>query len=555
MTQSGSEDLLSKEAALSPVPTPGASEGPGSLKDLNEQHVVQGLISELVSQVDHLLLFKSPVDDKLDFVTSEAVKKETNGDASECFEFHDDDDGSADTDAATGGNCTSGNSGRGDKRIGLLPGFKLQLKRKITAVATPDPNVQCSEHHQQQQHHHQQQQRQAITGNSVQSESRNEFKRTRTSAVGYVFSADLIRESCRLPKVKSRAHLVHELICAYKLPSTMLTIKSDPATHSELRSFHTEDYMEYVKSVSEKGVAAAAEDGILDTTLTGELFGLGYDCPSFPNMYQTMREIAGSSLSGVRALVQGDVSIAINWCGGWHHSKADEASGYCYVNDIVISILKLLDCGYTRILYVDFDLHHGDAVEHAFEHSSKVLTLSFHKYEVGFFPGTGDVNDAGSGKGKGYSVNMPFRDGVTDDKYMMVTREILQEVKRCYDPEFIVAQFGADGMTGDPMNSFNLTPKSLMHCVRQLKQFHVPLLILGGGGYHSVNTAKCWTQLTAAACHVDLENDIPDHSNFLQYGPHFELDIDPGLRKDFNSFDDLKHSVRIIQQRLSLLRK
>jgi histone deacetylase 8 len=435
-----------------------------------------------------------------------------------------------------------------------LPGLKLQFKkRKLTA--TPHSHVRSEQQQQLQQS------AAAAASDPLQTSAAarigNEFKRTRTTsstapAVGYVFSADLIRESCRLPKVRMRSHLVHELICAYKLPAKMHIIKSVPATEAEMRSFHSEDYLNYVKLVSGK---EDAEDGTLDTTVTGESFGLGYDCPSFTGMYETMRQIAGSSLSGIRALVSGEVSIAVNWCGGWHHSKSDEASGYCYVNDIVISILKLLDCGYSRILYVDFDLHHGDAVEQAFEHSHKVLTVSFHKYEVGFFPGTGDVNDMGTGKGNGYSVNMPFRDGLTDDKYIMVTREILSAVRQYFDPEIIVAQFGADGLTGDPMNSFSLTPKSLVHCVKQLQQFRVPILMLGGGGYDAVNTAKCWTRLTAAACQVDLANDIPDHSNFLQYRPHFELAIDPSLRKDFNSFDHLKQSVHLIRQRLSLLRK
>lgn len=521
MSQSGSEDEPAPPAALD------AAQHLAS-DDHNEEHVVQGLISDLVSQVDHLLLFKS------DSGTGGTLKPIEKGIQSNCFEFRDEEEDSSNACGNQSTDIGSNESAAGDKRVGLLPGFKLHLKRKMNS-ATPaaDLNVPISSE-------------QPLLANH------QNHKRTRTvPVVGYVFSTDLIRECCHLPKVRSRAHLVHELICAYKLPSRMQIIDSVAASESDLRSFHTEDYLQYVKCVSEE--KQEGEDGILDTTVTGESYGLGYDCPSFTNMYQTMRQIAGSSLSAVRSLVSGEVSIAINWCGGWHHSKADEASGYCYVNDIVICILKLLDHGYKRILYVDFDLHHGDAVEQAFEHSHKVLTVSFHKHEVGFFPGTGNVSDAGSGKGKGFSVNVPFKDGLTDDKYVMVTREVLSHVKRYYDPEFIVAQFGADGLTGDPMNSFNLTPKSLVHGVKLLMQFNVPLLLLGGGGYHHVNTAKCWTQLTAAACHTHLLNDIPDHCNFLQYGPLFELAIDPGLRKDLNSFDQLKRSVHIIQQRLSLL--
>ena len=57
--------------------------------------------------------------------------------------------------------------------------------------------------------------------------------------------------------------------------------------------------------------------------------------------------------------------IAINWSGGLHHAKKMEASGFCYVNDIVLAILELLKY-HPRVLYIDIDIHHGDGVEEAF---------------------------------------------------------------------------------------------------------------------------------------------------------------------------------------------
>ena len=57
--------------------------------------------------------------------------------------------------------------------------------------------------------------------------------------------------------------------------------------------------------------------------------------------------------------------IVINWMGGLHHAKKQEASGFCYVNDIVLGILELLKV-HDRVLYIDIDVHHGDGVEEAF---------------------------------------------------------------------------------------------------------------------------------------------------------------------------------------------
>ena len=83
--------------------------------------------------------------------------------------------------------------------------------------------------------------------------------------------------------------------------------------------------------------------------------------------------------------------------GGLHHAKKMEASGFCYVNDIVLAILELLKY-HNRVLYIDIDVHHGDGVEEAFYCSNRVMTVSFHRYGD-FFPGTGDVKDTGHGEG------------------------------------------------------------------------------------------------------------------------------------------------------------
>lgn len=79
----------------------------------------------------------------------------------------------------------------------------------------------------------------------------------------------------------------------------------------------------------------------------------------------------------------------MNWSGGLHHAKRFEAAGFCYINDIVVSILELLKY-HNRVLYIDIDIHHGDGVQEAFYLTDRVMTVSFHKYGNGFFPGTGE---------------------------------------------------------------------------------------------------------------------------------------------------------------------
>jgi histone deacetylase 1/2 len=122
----------------------------------------------------------------------------------------------------------------------------------------------------------------------------------------------------------------------------------------------------------------------------------------------------------------GAADIAINWAGGLHHAKKREASGFCYINDIVLSILELLRT-FPRVLYIDIDCHHGDGVEEAFYTTDRVLTCSFHKFGD-YFPGTGHIEDRGKAKGLGYSVNVPLRDGLTDD----ALKRVFEPVSRVF---------------------------------------------------------------------------------------------------------------------------
>ena len=82
----------------------------------------------------------------------------------------------------------------------------------------------------------------------------------------------------------------------------------------------------------------------------------------------------GGSRDGALRLIDGSSDIAVNWSGGMHHAKKAEASGFCYVNDIVLAILEFLKV-YHRVLYVDIDIHHGDGVEEAFYLTDRVMTV------------------------------------------------------------------------------------------------------------------------------------------------------------------------------------
>lgn len=246
-----------------------------------------------------------------------------------------------------------------------------------------------------------------------------------------------------------RIKMAHNLIVNYGLDKHLDIIRPTRATPHKMTSFHTDEYIDFLSRVTPETVEE----------LTGRetRYLIGTDCPAFEGLFEFCAISAGGSIAGAQRLNTGLSDIAVNWAGGLHHAKKREASGFCYVNDIVLAILEFLRV-HARVLYIDIDVHHGDGVEEAFYTTDRVMTCSFHKFGD-FFPGTGDLHDRGIGKGKGYSVNVPLRDGIDDDSYRGVFRPVIQAIMDWYRPGAVILQCGADSLAEDKLGSFNLSMK------------------------------------------------------------------------------------------------
>uniref|UniRef100_A0A3P9LA67 Histone deacetylase n=1 Tax=Oryzias latipes TaxID=8090 RepID=A0A3P9LA67_ORYLA len=278
---------------------------------------------------------------------------------------------------------------------------------------------------------------------------------------------------------------------------------------------------------------------------------VGEDCPVFDGLFEFCQLSAGGSVAGAVKLNKQQTDIAINWAGGLHHAKKSEASGFCYVNDIVLAILELLKY-HQRVLYIDIDIHHGDGVEEAFYTTDRVMTVSFHKYGE-YFPGTGDLRDIGAGKGKYYAVNYPLRDGIDDESYEAIFKPIMAKVMEMYQPSAVVLQCGADSLSGDRLGCFNLTIKGHAKCVEYIKSFNLPLLMLGGGGYTIRNVARCWTYETAVALDSSIPNELPYNDYFEYFGPDFKLHISPSNMTNQNTNDYLEKIKQRLFENLRML--
>ncbi|XP_028403863.1 histone deacetylase 3-like [Dendronephthya gigantea] len=315
------------------------------------------------------------------------------------------------------------------------------------------------------------------------------------------------------PMKPHRLALTHSLILNYGLYKKMEVYKPYKATIHDMCSFHSEDYIKYLERITSQPVSQSNSIN---------RFNVGEDCPVFPGLYEFCSIYTGASLQGAVQLNHESCDIAINWAGGLHHAKKFEASGFCYVNDIVISVLELLKY-HPRVLYIDIDIHHGDGVQEAFYLTDRVMTLSFHKYGNHFFPGTGDMYENGVDNGRYYSVNVPLRDGIDDHGFFSLFKPIVSQVVNIYQPSCIVLQCGADSLGCDRLGCFNLSIKGHGECVKFTKNLNLPLLVLGGGGYTIRNVARCWTYETSILLDEQVSNEIPENEYYEYFGPDFSL--------------------------------
>lgn len=196
------------------------------------------------------------------------------------------------------------------------------------------------------------------------------------------------------------------------------------------------------------------------------------------------------------------------------------------------------------------------------------MTVSFHKFGD-FFPGTGHIKDTGAGQGKNYALNIPLNDGMDDESFRGLFRPIIQKVMEVYQPDAVVLQCGADSLSGDRLGCFNLSVKGHADCLRFLRSFNVPLMVLGGGGYTIRNVARCWCYevfhsfllllsylshvnsllsngalvplpQTAVAVGVEPDNKLPYNEYYEYFGPDYTLHIEPSNMENLNAPKDME---------------
>ena len=211
------------------------------------------------------------------------------------------------------------------------------------------------------------------------------------------------------------------------------------------------------------------------------------DTPTSTGSWQAALHAAGGACALVEALLSGSAPTgfaALRPPG--HHAEAERAMGFCLFNNVAVGARHAIDVlGASRVLVLDWDVHHGNGTNAIFHESPEVLFVSLHQWP--FYPGTGDLADAGSGEGLGRSINLPMPAGSGEDEWMSLIEHIVVPVARQFEPDLVLISAGYDAHRDDPLADCRLDTTSYAQLAAQVRalagDLGVPCGAVLEGGY------------------------------------------------------------------------
>ena len=260
----------------------------------------------------------------------------------------------------------------------------------------------------------------------------------------------------------------------------LLKVSPRPADPQWIETIHSYAYM--------RRAAAACSNGLayLDSM----------DVAISSRSYDVALLAAGAALVLADSMMAGDIQngFALVRPPG-HHAEIDSALGFCLFNNVAILARYLQKhYGLDKIAIVDWDVHHGNGTQHAFESDPSVLYISTHQYP--FYPGTGAASEQGEGKGRGSVINCPMPAGATDSDYERAFSERIIPALDHFAPEAILISAGFDAHAEDPLAEIQLSTDAFTWMSRRVLEVadrHAGgrIISLLEGGYNLSRIGEC----------------------------------------------------------------
>ena len=237
------------------------------------------------------------------------------------------------------------------------------------------------------------------------------------------------------------------------------------ATRVELERVHSPGYLDAVERFCERG------GGWLDP-----------DTAASPGSWRAAVLAAGAGPDAVERLDRGEADaafIAVRPPG--HHALGDRAMGFCLLNNVAVTAAALKARG-ERVLIVDWDAHHGNGTQTVFYRDPSVLYVSLHQYP--FYPGTGRIDETGTGDGAGSTINFPLPAGATGDVYQAALDQVIIPAAEAFQPTWVIASAGFDAHRDDPLTEMGLASGDYADLTERVMALVAPghrLAVLEGG--------------------------------------------------------------------------
>uniref|UniRef100_A0A061RQX0 histone deacetylase n=1 Tax=Tetraselmis sp. GSL018 TaxID=582737 RepID=A0A061RQX0_9CHLO len=250
------------------------------------------------------------------------------------------------------------------------------------------------------------------------------------------------------------------------------------ASDEELMRVHTREHIAKVDGIREASARNADLGGVFCSPGTPAAARMAAGCVTEAAL-QVLRGEVGSAMAVVRP--------------PGHHAECDRAMGFCLFNNISVAAEAALRFpGVKRVLVLDWDVHHGNGIQHTLEDNPGVMYISLHRGN-GFFPGTGEAHEIGTGSGAGFTMNIPWpKAGFGDLDYKAAFDLVIEPVVQSFLPDLCIVAAGYDAVEGDPLGNMRLTAEGYGHMTQRL------LGVCGGrvvvaleGGYNVRATADC----------------------------------------------------------------